>query len=304
VGVTQTDPKTVLAYSSISQMGLATVALGVSLMDPAAAEATTAAILLFALHHAIAKGALFLGVAVMKDTGAGRPARLVTLGLLWPALAIAGAPLSSGALAKAALKDAMVRAAPNLADVAPMAVLGTLLSVAAIGSTLLMARFVRLVIMVHGSTPRAPSAGLWVPWMLLLVTGTMLVFAPTFRSEPLGILVQPSAIGSAAWPVLAGLALASVASYVSRRRGREVPTIPAGDLLVLVESITSHIDAEIASARAPARTMIERTRTWARRPRLVPGLSLARIEDGLAGFTSIGVFVLLSAAALALLLLR
>ena len=65
VGVAQSYPKTVLAYSSISQMGLITVPVGAALLAPALWPAALAAVLLYALHHALAKGALFLGVVAL-----------------------------------------------------------------------------------------------------------------------------------------------------------------------------------------------------------------------------------------------
>lgn len=311
VGVTQTEPKTVLAYSSVSQMGFATSTLGVGLLAPDAAEAAKAAILLFAMQHAVAKSSLFLGTTVAKETGAGWPARLVTLGVLWPALAIAGAPLSTGALAKLAMKDVMAMWAPPRTEVAPFAgtVFGVLLSVAAVGSTLLMIRFVSLTVPRPGTAAGAPSASLWLPWVLLTTTGTLLVAAPAFRSEPLYRLVQPESLWSAAWPVLTGLGLAALASYVSRLRSRPLPVIPAGDVVVLVESTASHLDAKLGSARELTRHSKGRVRTWARHLRWLeewrsaPRPSLDRIEECLGGFTPIGALILVLVALLAVLLL-
>ena len=64
VGLTQTNPKTVLAYSSISQMGLMTMAVGLGMAWPQVWPAALSAVLIYALHHALAKGALFLGVGM------------------------------------------------------------------------------------------------------------------------------------------------------------------------------------------------------------------------------------------------
>jgi formate hydrogenlyase subunit 3/multisubunit Na+/H+ antiporter MnhD subunit len=58
VGITQKDPKSVLAYSSISQMGLLAAALGMGL---AAGDAATGLVMSFAAaSHVLAKGGLFL----------------------------------------------------------------------------------------------------------------------------------------------------------------------------------------------------------------------------------------------------
>ena len=55
IGLVQDNPKTVLAHSSVSQMGLVSIGLGAALMVPAAWPKISAAILLFAVHHAVAK---------------------------------------------------------------------------------------------------------------------------------------------------------------------------------------------------------------------------------------------------------
>ncbi|MEX2162829.1 MAG: proton-conducting transporter membrane subunit [Sulfuricaulis sp.] len=61
IGLVQREPKVILAYSSISQMGLITVGVGLGLAAPAAAVPALFALTLYALHHALVKGALFLG---------------------------------------------------------------------------------------------------------------------------------------------------------------------------------------------------------------------------------------------------
>jgi hypothetical protein len=71
VGLTQRNPKANLAYSSVSQMGLMMVLVGVALAVPDGAELSVAAAGVYALHHGLAKGALFLGVG----HGGSRPPR-------------------------------------------------------------------------------------------------------------------------------------------------------------------------------------------------------------------------------------
>jgi formate hydrogenlyase subunit 3/multisubunit Na+/H+ antiporter MnhD subunit len=53
VGCTQDNAKTVLAYSSISQMGFMTMAVGVGLTVPAVWTQALTATALYALHHAM-----------------------------------------------------------------------------------------------------------------------------------------------------------------------------------------------------------------------------------------------------------
>ena len=101
VGITQPRAKTVLAYSTVSQMGLVAVLLGVGLdtADPAVTNLTA----YYAVHHTLVKGALFLGVGILATTG-GRRFRLALLLTAVLALSLGGMPLTSGALAKLATK--------------------------------------------------------------------------------------------------------------------------------------------------------------------------------------------------------
>ncbi|MCF7978127.1 MAG: hypothetical protein K9L82_08935, partial [Chromatiaceae bacterium] len=129
IGITQRNAKTVLAYSSISQMGLIAAATGLAWR--AGESAAVLLLTLYAAHHLLAKGALFLGLGVIADGVTQRrwlvlaPAALVGLG-------IAGLPLTGGAAAKLALKP--------LFDT-PL--LGLLAAFSAAGSTLLMLHFLR-----------------------------------------------------------------------------------------------------------------------------------------------------------------
>ncbi len=105
VGLTQRNPKTVLAYSSISQMGLMTVGVGLAVGWPQTVPTVLPAIGIYAIHHAFAKGALFMGVGVVGAVAGHRPAYRIALGgLILASLALAGAPFTSGAVAKIALK--------------------------------------------------------------------------------------------------------------------------------------------------------------------------------------------------------
>ena len=83
--MTQANPKTVLAYSSVSQMGLLAAVLGMGLA--AGDGAGTDAAAFYAMHHVLVKGGLFLAIGV---AAAGRrrrwwpvllPAAVLALGL-------------------------------------------------------------------------------------------------------------------------------------------------------------------------------------------------------------------------------
>jgi formate hydrogenlyase subunit 3/multisubunit Na+/H+ antiporter MnhD subunit len=226
IGVTQREPKTVLAYSSISQMGLMMVPLGVGLADPGSASGARVAAAAFAMHHALAKAALFLGTAVAKEAASRASRVLVGLGLLWSALEIAGAPLTSGALGKREIL-AVLEAAPGGAGA-----FGTLISIAAIGSTLLMTRFLSLLVSARGVTPGgALRAGLWVPWALLLAADTaLLIRLPLGQARP-GDLLAPEDLWPSAWPLVVGAMITLAVAQLGRRGRLRIGVVPAGDVL-------------------------------------------------------------------------
>lgn len=229
VGLFQDEPKTVLAYSSISQMGLMTAGLGVGMAAPEVWPLCLSVILIYALHHAFAKGALFLGLGVAAATGNGATQRrLVIVGLLIPALALAGLPLTSGAVAKAGLM--------SLSDLLPVPwsdwmAIG--LSLAAVGTTLLMARFLFLVWPQGSHRPR-PIEGLWLPWTVLLA-----VVACSVWLWPMALEAGLRTLGlvelwHAFWPMGAGAAGAWTVWALSRKATiRAQFRVPPGDILIV-----------------------------------------------------------------------
>jgi hydrogenase-4 component B len=214
VGLLQRGPKTVLAYSSVSKMGILTAGMGVVLAVPEAAPALITALSVYAAHHALVKAALFLGVGLPVH---GRSRRWVMAGLAFLALALAGAPLTSGALAKAALKGALPDEAAWLAG---------LLGAATVATTLLMARFMHLAARTRGVRPRAAQRPrlAWLSWLALLAA---------IAAFPLVVGEPRLALGGAV-PVLLGALLAG-AVLVRRLRalGALVGRIPPGDVLAL-----------------------------------------------------------------------
>jgi multicomponent Na+:H+ antiporter subunit A len=100
VGITQRNPKTVLAYSSISQMGLLAAALGMGLAAGDAGAGLGASF--SAAHHVLVKGGLFLAIGLAALAGARLAPVLIPAAVL--ALGLGGLPLTGGALAKLAVK--------------------------------------------------------------------------------------------------------------------------------------------------------------------------------------------------------
>jgi formate hydrogenlyase subunit 3/multisubunit Na+/H+ antiporter MnhD subunit len=228
IGLAQDDPKTMLAYSSISQMGLITAGVGIGLAEPEMWPLCRTAVLLYALHHALAKGALFLGVGLAVGAEHGSRERQAILGgMLLPALALAGAPLTSGSLAKLWLKKA--------AAVAPAFWTGWLewlLSLAAVGTTLLIARF--WLSLQRGGKAHGPhpTGGMWAAWTLLAVCVAFVTLLST-PSDGMAAAMETLSV-SVWWPVAAGVAIAWIVWLLSRRWTLHWPQIPSGDLLFLV----------------------------------------------------------------------
>lgn len=216
-------------------MGFVTVAVGAALAVPAAAPAAIAAATLYAFHHAFAKAALFLGVSLAgADTRWARALWMV--GLALPALALAGAPLTSGYAAKAALKSAL----PAGFDGAAMA-----LTLAAAGTTLVMLRAAWLLRCEALAGGHVPHRAMWAGWGLLVAV-SLLGWPLVGRLTDLVPATAGAWLG-AAWPLLLGTALAaSFAAWRRRLAGTWEFTVPPGDLLAPLLALAR------ARGRAPA----------------------------------------------------
>jgi hydrogenase-4 component B len=195
LGLMQSRARLVLGYSSISKMGVLTTGMGAALAWPAGAPVLIGALALYAAHHALVKGALFLGLGLV-ERGGMRPWLLGGLGVL--ALALAGAPLTSGALAKSVLAAGLPAAAHHLI---------TVLAASAFASTLLMARFLLLVWKGRAVTPAPYPPEAVAAWLLLLAV---------IVGAPLALAADGQLVANAA-PVALGALLALLLRQASER---------------------------------------------------------------------------------------
>lgn len=216
LGLAQQRLKTVLAYSTISQMGLLLVAFAVLLLAPTQRELLLPLLGLMALHHGLNKAALFL--ACGNAPGAGR-LRLALFAV--PALALAAAPLSTGYLAKGALKDALVLG-PGWGW------LPLVLGLSSTATALLLWKAWGLAralddadTRLHPAWPLMVLAGLALPWAWALAGG--LVDVPTAAK-----------LFDASWPLLLAAVLAWSWQRFAAGRGLR---LPEGDLVVLIERL-------------------------------------------------------------------
>jgi formate hydrogenlyase subunit 3/multisubunit Na+/H+ antiporter MnhD subunit len=219
VGLTQQNPKTILAYSSISQMGVIAAVAGMAL---ASGDTGAPSLIGFgAANHVLVKGALFLavGVAAATDLRRDRLALTLTAAL---ALSLAGLPLTGGALAKLAVKHPL---GDGLA--------ASLANASAAASALLMlhflARLVRQPSLGREAAPAPAIVRFWpaiaigaiiIPWLLYPAVG-----------DPLEAL-SVAKLWDGLWPIVIGAAFA----FGLQRSGASLPRIPEGDTIVVAEA--------------------------------------------------------------------
>jgi formate hydrogenlyase subunit 3/multisubunit Na+/H+ antiporter MnhD subunit len=212
IGLTQRNPKTVLAYSTVSQMGVVGAVIGMGIV--LSVEGTSLHAAFYAAHHVLAKGALFLGVGVAL--AAGPRARILVLPLaLLLAFGFGGLPPTGGAVAKAAVKNELG---------AGIAAAGAALS--AMGSTMLMLHFVnRVAAAAREATGGQVARGLLLPWFAL--GGAALILPWVFATDGVAGKIWSA---ESILPIAVGVALAVAWS----RWGGRVPPVPEGDVLVLI----------------------------------------------------------------------
>ena len=213
IGVTQRDPKTMLAYSSISQMGVIAAAVGMALASAEQGAATDVAF--YAANHVLVKAALFLTVgAVAALDGRARTLTLIVAALLGPSLA--GLPLTGGALAKLAVKDLFGGGAVGLAS-----------QLSAAATTALMLLFVmRLARSPAAERVGAPRPPLW-PWAALAPAALLMPWLMFAAIGSPAEALEPTKLLDAVWPMLVGAALATGLWAA----GDRLPRVPAGDIV-------------------------------------------------------------------------
>jgi formate hydrogenlyase subunit 3/multisubunit Na+/H+ antiporter MnhD subunit len=230
LGLAQQHAKVVLAYSTVSQMGLVLAMYAALLMVPESAPLLLPWLGLLVLHHGFNKAALFLACGCAPGRSRARMA-LVAL----PALSIAGAPLSSGMYAKTGLKQGL--AAAGLGSGWAL-----LLGISSLATTLLLWHFWRLLRQDRHYRPAHPA------WIGMTLTGFAV---PWFWG--LGHGLDPDLVHGfwpALWPLLAAAVLVWTATRVTRIR---IPGIPAGDLVVPLETAVVKVAAVLHRLAHPDR---------------------------------------------------
>ncbi len=223
-GLVQRNPKTLLAYSTISQLGILTTGVGVAFRNPEAWPLLLPALTLYAVHHGIAKGALFLSVGLGNRLAKpGIAGALLWLAVIMPALALTGIPITSGALAKSALKSA----------VADIDWLILVLPLSAVATSCLMMRFLGLL---KEHSAKSEQSAVGIPGILAF--GSLSVFVVLLLPllpQSVGFsekLYSLPVLWTAIWPVTLGAAL----YWILRKPLARTTPVPAGDLIVIIET--------------------------------------------------------------------
>jgi len=211
VGMTQTYAKTILAYSSVSQMGVVALMLGVAWMAGDASAGADAAF--YSMHHLFAKGGLFLAVGMIAVTGNCRR-WFVFLPCVLLALGMAGLPFTGGALAKMTSK--------NILDGDLESILASLSTA---GTAVLMLHFLRQVWRME-KPETTPAARLTSAFLVFAVMGVMVRWAVYVGAE-FGHFSDPFGVKSVLYSFFP-IAIGCVAYLLVARL--KLPTVPAGDL--------------------------------------------------------------------------
>lgn len=243
IGITQRHPKTVLAYSSVSQMGMIIAIIGMGMVVGKVEAGLIAAF--YAVNHVLSKGALFMAVGVAAETGRRRLwTVLLPAGVL--AIGLGGLPLSGGALTKAVAKALFGEG-----------VAGMLATVSAIGTTVLMLHFLRCLKAFAADDPEARAeSGLRWPW-LLMATASMVVPWVVYLMSPrysLPDALSPYALWAAMWPIVVGIVLAWVLVNWKRR----LPEVPSGDVLIVLAPIGRCIARGVSDVAVALDTALRR----------------------------------------------
>lgn len=250
LGLTQTNPRSVLAYSSISQLGQMAAVLGAGLA--AGLPGAGVIVAYYAAYHVLVKGGLFLMLGARAQGHDMARWQYVLAG--FAALGFAGLPLSGGALGKLAFKD-----------VAGSGVTGLLLSLAAVGSTVLVLHFLRLLRAAPGQPKRdaLPAAA----WIGLVIAATLLqwgLFAAV-TGVPAAYALKPAMLFELAWPVLVGAVIAAGLGKAATQLPRVVPGDIGAQIITLGEGQAPRL-ASLATA------LESRARLWPASTLVLAGL--------------------------------
>ncbi len=210
-GVFQRHPKAVLAYSSISQMGMMTALVAMGLVAPEVWPLLWPGLVLFAAHHALAKGSLFMGTSISEHLPRW-PLPLIWALLALPGISLAGA-IGAGMVSKWGVKSPLYEMHhESLIKLLSWAAVGT----AALVSVALWRQWQQR----HkgGSNPEQ-----WGAWLVAIVAALL---TPLWLPLPAGSIEMPPMkewLGIV-WPFPVGVLFAAIGWLLTRPlKGKHFP---------------------------------------------------------------------------------
>ena len=230
--------------------------LALAWRHPEQLTAMTIVLMLYGVHHGLAKGALFLAAGLIH---AGRLSRIGWVLLALPALAIVGLPLTSGGAVKTALKDVW-----HAGEFEGWLIW---LSLSSLTTSLLLIRALWLLRRdVRDAPANRPPLTQLLPWALLSGCALFLPWLWPALREPMLHGLYPGGIWAALWPLLLALGLAGVAL----KRGWTVPTRlanlpnPALTLSLRLRRLTLRPPMPVPTVHPDASRWRQRERRWNR----------------------------------------
>ncbi len=219
-GLTQQRPKAILAWSTVSQMGLLLTLFAASLLGAVERELLLPVLGLWVLHHGLNKAALFLATGCAPTTSSWR---LLLFAL--PALSLAGLPFTSGALAKEAAKSGL-----DAAHMPDWVV--TAFTLTSVTTALLLWHLLARLRQTDKPAAAHPA------WILLTVAGLLL---PWFWAATIDQAAWPdmAKIWDGLWPLL----LAATAILLWQRATIPALRLPEDEMLALGRRLRPVIEA-------------------------------------------------------------
>lgn len=264
-GVAQRDLKRLLAYSTVENVGVVLIGVGVGALGTAHGHPVVAVLgytgaLMHALHHAVMKALLFMGAGSFLHAthlrsldglgGLLRRMPLTSGSFLTGALAISAAPGLCGFASEFLIYCALVRAALELPPIAGAAALGGALALATIGG-LAAAAFTKAAGVALLGEPRSSAAdgatesspAMTVPMLLLAGCALALGVAPALLAQvvaPVAATLAGIAPEAARGAVHDSVALLSPVTRVAAALLVSIAAIAAGRALLLrARSVTA-----------------------------------------------------------------
>lgn len=268
VGLLQNNAKTVLAYSSISSMGVMIMAIGLGLVSPELWALILVAILLYVLQHGFAKAALFLAVGVFSKPIPPNITRFVfILALLIPVLSLVGAPFTSAFIAKKMLDAQLYVSLSSWATWVQV-----FIPWSSLASSLLLARFLYIVWPKTKKEYKTSNLekdilvpkSMWMSWLFLVfmvALSPMIVWFLGIKTSSMAELMSLKALISFSITIGAAILLSYIVWYITKRY--PIPKylkIPAGDLLIAVEiyilpSITKNLATSVETLQNSSQSL-------------------------------------------------